>query len=154
MGQTFAGIVTRVNGTNVDANWWNILQLAGANLESWFGSQGFQGDTVFNVANNQVAAANVTGLIIDPTKIRSFELDIQVYRNTTGAGATEVAERMKIYGVFSTVAGTWEITQAGVGNSGVTISITNAGQIQYTSSNITGTAASSYLTYRYTTMGI
>lgn len=151
---TFANVPSRINGTNVDANWWNILAQAGINVEKFLGSSGFQAEATFAVVNNQAVAADVTGALFAGAAIRSFEFDYQIYRNTTGAGATELAERGKIYGVYSTVAATWEITIQSVGNGGVIFSITALGQLQYTSTNITGTAATSVMHYRYTTMGI
>jgi hypothetical protein len=152
---TFSNYVQKQNGQNVDATWWNQLALAGINLESWFGLSGFSGETTFTIANNQSSPANVTGALFNGATQRSFELDYQVYINTTGSGATELSERGKIFGAYSTVAGTWEITVSGaVGSSGVTFSMTNAGQLQYTSQNTTGTAASSSLHYTYRTMGV
>lgn len=154
MGQTFASIPTRNNSDTVDASWWNILQAAGAFIESLLGGAGYQGETAFTIANNQSSPANVTGLSFTGNTQRSFEVTYQVYRNTTGGGATELAESGKLLGVYSTVAGSWEMTQESVGNSGVTFSITNAGQVQYTSTNITGTAATSAMKFKFGTMGV
>lgn len=154
MPQTFTAIPTRQNGQEVDASWWNLIRLAGINLESVFGTSGYAGETAFTIANNQSSAADVTGLSFSGSAIRSFAIDYQIYRNTTGTGATELAESGTLMGVYSTVSGSWEMTQSQVGSAGVTFTITNAGQVQYTSTNITGTAATSQMKFKYRTMGV
>jgi hypothetical protein len=149
----FVDIPTRTYGVT-DPSWWNSLQAAGARLEAFFGG-GAITDTPFTVANNQSSPANVTGFLVDPTLYRSFLAEYSIYRKTTGAGATELAEKGIIQAVFSTVAGTWEMTVGpAVGSAGVTFTITNAGQVKYTSTNITGTPATSKLTFKVSTMEI
>lgn len=117
-------------------------------------AQPIPASTDFTIVNNQSSASNVTGLAFSGASVRSFETNYQVYRNTTSTGATELSERGKLTGVYSTVAGTWEMTQQAVGNAGITFSITSAGQVQYTSTNITGTAASSDMKFYSTTIGL
>jgi hypothetical protein len=155
MNKTFSQIVTRVNGDDILASWFNELASAGDNIENFLGG-GFIPETLFTVANNQSAAANVTGLVFDPTKYRSFTIDYQIYRNTTGSGATELAESGILKGVYKTVSATWEMIPVGqVGDAGVTLTIVSAtGQIQYTSTNITGTAATSKMSFSATTKGV
>lgn len=139
--------------TPTNPSWWNALRTAGILVESFLGT--FIGETSFTVANNQVAAANVTGLSFAGASVRSFVVDYEIYRNTTGGGATELAEAGMLVGVFSTVASTWEMIQAPVvGDAGVELSITAGGQVQYTSSNITGTPASSYMKFKARTMTV
>lgn len=153
MSQTFATIPTRLNGQDVDAGWWNMLQAAGANIESFLGT--FSPETSFAIVNNQSSASNVTGLSFSGASVRSFIIDYHVYRNTTGTGATELAESGTLMGVYSTVAASWEMTQGpAAGSSGVTFTITAAGQVQYTSTNITGTAATSTMKFKYRAMGV
>jgi hypothetical protein len=112
-------------------------------------------ETAFTIVNNQAAPANVTGLAVSGATYRSFVVEYFIYRNTTGGGATELAESGVLVGVFKTVASTWEMQQAPVvGDSGVDLTITAAGQVQYVSSNITGTPASSLMKFKATTLGV
>ncbi len=135
-------------------SWWNLLRTAGVAIEAFLGAA-FLGETQVTIANNQVAAADVTGLLFSGAAVRSFCADYQIYRNTTAGGATELSERGFLLGVFSTVASTWEITSGpAVGDAGVTFTITAAGQVQYTSTNITGTAATSKMKFQARTMGV
>lgn len=151
----FASIPTRQNSDVVDATWWNYLQIAGAALEALVSGPGYFPITDFVIANNQSSPSNVTGLSFDGTVVRSFEVTYQLYRKTTSTGAMELAESGKLFGVYSTVAGTWEMSAGpAVGSAGVTFSITNAGQVQYTSTNITGTASVSDMKFKASTMGL
>jgi hypothetical protein len=108
----------------------------------------------YTIANNQVSPAQIAGLLFDHTKVRSFSLTYTIYRQTSGVGASEVSESGMILGVYSSVAGTWEITPFAVGSSGVDLTIYNpTGQMNYTSSDLSGTPSVSKMTYIYTTMG-
>ena len=153
---TFTSLPTRINGVNITADWFNALQGAGANIEAFLGTLGYAGYTTFDLTNNESSPQNVTGLLIPGSTFRSFELDYDLYVNTTGAGATEIAERGKLVGVFKSVAGTWEVAPLGVvGNTGIVLSIVNStGQVQYTTPNFTGTPGTLRLHYRYSTMGV
>jgi hypothetical protein len=153
MAYTFFGIPIRKNGEDVEAGWWNILRLAGIAIESFLGA--YIGETSFTIANAQGSAADVTGLSFSGATIRSFVADYQIYRNTTSTGATELSESGILIGTYSTVSATWEMQQAPVvGDAGVTLSITALGQVQYVSSNITGTPASSVMKFKARTMGV
>jgi hypothetical protein len=95
--------------------------------------------TSFNVANNQVAPANVTGASWDTSTVRGFILSYSLYRSTN---INEESETGQIYGTYSSTANTWQIAQTYAGSSGISFTITNAGQLQYTSSNVAGTGYS------------
>lgn len=95
--------------------------------------------TSFNVANNQAVAANVNGLSFNTSLVRSAIIQYSLYRTST---TTEMSETGHIYVTYKSTAGTWEIAQSYAGSSDVTFTITNAGQVQYISSNFSGTSYS------------
>lgn len=108
--------------------------------------------TTFTLVNNQVAAANVTGLVFDKTVYRSFEIRYQIYRSAAG-GST----RAKRGSLIAVTDGTnWDITEGAAvilptdTDAGVTFTITSAGQVQYTSDDNGGSysAATSVLEYQ------
>lgn len=150
----FEQIAVRENRPDVriDKDWFNSLRQKGIDLETFVGL--LIPKTTFPIANNQGVAANVTGLVFNPATAPDFEAEYRIYRNTTAAGATELSEKGTLMGIYSPVAGTWEITQNKVGDAGVTFTITNAGQMQYTSTNITGTPATSEMKFKAKTMGV
>lgn len=136
---------------------------ASAVLAASFTGAGGIGETSFTIVNNQTSAANVTGLLFNPAAVRSAEIAVGFYRNTTGGGATEMSARMKYLATYKTVAGTWELAPLGGGGdfdetlgmpAGVTLSITSGGQVQYVSSNFTGTAGTSKMTFSASTFAV
>lgn len=146
---SFTSISSRVNGEKILYSWFEALKAAGVLLEGLVGTS-FVTETSFTVANNQSAAANVTGLLFDHTLVRSAIIDIDVYRNTTSTGATELKEVRSFTASWKPVAAAWTLTDIGGGgdDSGVVLTITSAGQVKYTSTNITGTPATSVMKFK------
>lgn len=93
--------------------------------------------TSFNLANNQSSAANVTGATFDTSQVRSSIIQYSIYRSTT---LSELSEVGTIYLTYKTTAATWDISQTYGGSSGITFSITAGGQLQYTSTNMSGSS--------------
>ena len=89
--------------------------------------------TSFSISNNQASAANVTGLAFSNASVRSAQAHYSVFVDAT-ANLYESGELLLIQKDSS-----WEIAQSYVGDlSGITFSVTSAGQVQYTSSNYSG----------------
>lgn len=89
--------------------------------------------TSFNIANNQVAAADVTGFAFANATIRSFLAHVSVTIDATA----DLFEEFTLSGIQR--AADWQLrASSGGDSSGITFSITNAGQIQYTSGNYAG----------------
>ena len=109
------------------------------------------GPTVLvNILNNQASVSNVTSLAFDPATIRSAQVEYYVYR-TFNSGSEEVVENGTMYLTYKDIANEWDMVLVGsnVTGSGVTFSITNAGQVQYVSSNLTpATSYSGSMRYR------
>jgi len=85
----------------------------------------------FAFANNQTTPADVTGFVV-PTVLSSKHL-VGIYRDATSSKY----ETLEVLVVKR--ASDYQITVTGVGDdSGVVLSITAAGQIQYTSTNAAG----------------
>jgi hypothetical protein len=84
-------------------------------------------ETSFTAADNQVAAANVTGFAFANATVRSFDSIVSIIRGTT-------YQQFKLNGIQK--AASWEMSQETVGdNCGIVFSITATGQIQYTSTS-------------------
>lgn len=96
-------------------------------------SAGDISETSFSAANNQSSAANVTGFAFANATVRSFKALVSVVISATSS----------LYEVFELTAvqkgASWSMNVSSVGDdSGVAFTITNVGQIQYTSGNYTG----------------
>lgn len=103
--------------------------------------------TSFTIANNQSSAANITGLLFSPTLFRSVKIEYALYRQTDTAGSAR-AQMGQLRFVYNTQAASWFVSDDFAGqDAGVTFSITSSGQIQYTSTDISGTNYSGNLKY-------
>jgi hypothetical protein len=95
------------------------------------------GLTSFSAANNQAAAANVTGFAFANGVVRSFESLVSVAVDAT----TDLFEVFTIRGVQR--GADWDISVTSNGDdSGHVFSITNAGQIQYQNNSYAGFVSS------------
>jgi len=99
-------------------------------------SSGDIAETSFSAANNQTSPADVTGFSF-ASSVRSFKALVSVTR----IASTNLYEVFNILGIQRD--SDWIIIVTGGGDSsGITFSITTAGQIQYTSSNLSGHVSS------------
>jgi hypothetical protein len=97
------------------------------------GSAGDINETSFSAANNQVAAANVTGLAFANATVRSFDAQVSVAIDATAS----LFETFNLRGIQK--GASWDMAVVSNGDdSGIVFSITNAGQVQYTSTNEAG----------------
>lgn len=104
----------------------NDLQSSGDILQS-----------VSDVANNQIIAANVAGLSFNLGVVRSSVIDYSFYRQTS---TTELVECGQMMVAFHDVGSpTYELTRFATGDAGVTVTFTAAGQAQFTTTNMSGT---------------
>ena len=89
--------------------------------------------TSFALANNQTSYSNITGLNFDTAQVISTEVDYFIKR-IYDSGASVVVETGKMLGYYD---GTdFVIARDQVGDTGITIDVTSAGQFQYKSSNL------------------
>ena len=104
----------------------------------------------FTLANNQVAAASVTNLIFNKTSL-SYVIVAIAGRRRTDSG--EYVGGGFLSARYAKDANTWSIDYDLSGDResnlwlGLTFSITSAGQVQYTSSNIAGANYAGYLRF-------
>jgi hypothetical protein len=106
------------------------------------GSSSDIAETTFAMANNVAVAANVTGLAFADATVRSFHALVSVAIDATA----DLFETFILYGVNRGLAGGvgWSMTVTAAGqDSDIDFTITNAGQVQYTSGNEAGWASNS-----------
>jgi hypothetical protein len=112
--------------------------------------------TSFTIANNQSSAANITGLVFDPTLFRGIEIKYSIYRQTDTALSAK-AQMGQLRFVYNTQAASWAMSDDYAGqDAGVEFSIDDvSGQIKYISSDITGANYVGTLKYSLTkTFGV
>lgn len=115
--------------SSTDWNTFNNKQAAG---NYTIASTGDINETSFTAADNQATPANITGLAFANASVRGFKAIISIVRGSTYA----------IYNIEGIQkASNWEINPSYVGDiTGLTFSITAAGQLQYISTNTGSTA--------------
>jgi hypothetical protein len=97
----------------------------------------------FNAANNVSSATNVTGCAFANATFRSFTMYISTAVLSSG---TNYYSQYTIEGL-QTDSG-WQISNSVLGNNTIlTFTITSAGQIQYTSTNVTNWTSSTFKFY-------
>lgn len=149
-------VTLTVNGTAYsypqlnDTNWGENATNWATAVTSVLNGLSVTGDiglTTASLANNQVAAADVTSLSFNSSTIRSATIEYSIYRLT---GSFELSEAGILIITYTSTAATWEITRVSTAgsDSGVTLSITTLGQVQYISTNVAGTGYSGQMKYR------
>lgn len=103
--------------------------------------------TTFNLANNTAVATNITGAAFDTSSVRAAIFSYSIYRSTASNEESEVGQ---LYLTYASIAATWDISEIYGGSSTVAFSITNAGQIQYTSGNLAGSSYTGKITFKAT----
>jgi hypothetical protein len=99
----------------------------------------------FNIANDQSSPANITGLLFNPATFRGLILTYSLYRESSTTSAAQIGELKFVY---NTADDAWFLSDTYAGqNAGVEFSITNAGQVQYTSSLYSGISYTGVLKY-------
>lgn len=102
------------------------------------GSTGDIPQTTFAASNNVASPANVTGLAFANASVRSFKALVSVRISATSS----LYEAFELLGVQR--GADWSMSISSTGDdSQVNFSITNAGQVQYTSANLAGFTANS-----------
>lgn len=97
--------------------------------------------TYVTLSNNTSSSSNILNFFFDAAIVRSFNADYSIYRvikNSSNTITLEYSEEGIVSGTYKNGTNSWEFTQQGLSlqSSGVILSITNAGQVQYTSTNI------------------
>ncbi len=108
-------------------------------------------ESSFELNNNQSGAADVIGLKFNSRGTSQAIVEFLVQRVTTSTGATELIETGSFIVSYNPTAQDWNISLTNINspdNSGVDFTITSSGQVQYTSSNITGTPQISRVVWR------
>ena len=108
----------------------------------------------FQLVNEQVLPENIQGLSFSSSDCSQVIVDYFIQRVTTGTNPVELIETGTFHLVYQPTSNAWvKFVASTLGSaSGVTLTVTAAGQVQYTSTLVDGTASLSRITYRARTM--
>jgi hypothetical protein len=90
----------------------------------------------FNNATNQ----DVIGLAFSPSVVRSAEISYYVFRETTTNNAAETGTIYIEYNANNSVGQKWLFSRECVGNGSIDFNITDAGQVQFTTTALAGSS--------------
>lgn len=133
------------SGQTLDQTNVNLTQLLTA-INSKVAAGGVQDSQA--ITNNQAAAADITGLLFDSNVTKSAAVEFDIHRQSdTGGSERDEAGVLRL--LYDSVAGNWRASvNSQFDDAGVVFTITAAGQVRYTSTDIAG--SNSVGTIRYT----
>lgn len=103
-------------------------------IKSLVGFGGNESNQVID--NNQASPVSITALLFSSGTIKAVQFDFEIYRQTASGSVMEAGTCFISY---RTATSTWEVSQATqFDDSGVTLSVTAGGQVQYISDNLAG----------------
>ena len=148
----YADISSQLTSSAVTPTELSYLSGATSSIQTQLGDKqainpGDIADTSFAAANNQVAAADVTGFAFANSTVRSFKALVSIYINATSS----LYETMSIHGIQKGASWAISIGEGAGDASGIDFTITNAGQIQYTSGSSAGFVSSTIRFRAWTT---
>lgn len=113
-------------------------------------------ETTFPIANNVTAFGNIAGLLFNTGQVRGATIFYTIYRTSTAnpSGHAESGTLNIVYDNAASAGSKWSLVGFNQnGNSGVTFTITDAGQFQYKSSDINSVGYSGVMHFKATTLG-
>lgn len=102
----------------------------------------------FSLVNNQSSPADITPLVFDYRYTSQAVVEYVLQRCTSSVEAVEAG---RITAIYLPETGSWNVAKVAdvtTGTPGFTVTITSAGQLQYTTTNQAGTFSFSRITYR------
>lgn len=107
--------------------------------------------TEVTIANNQSSAASIPILSFNPSVTLGFTVDYAIARRSN-SNPSSVVQKGRLEGVYDAGSADWVMGGGGVGSGGVAFTITAAGQIKYTSTNIGATGYTGKMIVQATTL--
>ena len=108
-------------------------------------------EKTYPILNNQASPVDIVGLSFNSKTESQVSITYLLQRVTTGGGAVELVESGILLACYYPTSDAWNLVSVSEDlpvDAGITFNLTSAGQLQYTSSNITGTASISRISFR------
>lgn len=141
---TISGTVVSLPVSTASPNWSPaILQaftLIAAALEGLSGTFDVSPQVLDISAFNTATNENVTNLTFSNTAVRSAIISYYVYRETDSANASESGQIFIDYNDNRPATEQWAFSQETVGNANVSFSITDSGQVRFSTTALAGSS--------------
>lgn len=112
-------------------------------------------ETTFNIGNNITGSTNVNGLTFNTGQVRAAQVAFSVYRLSTAqqSGHSESGLMTLSYDNLASSGSKWSLVIGNLtGNSGVTFTVTDTGQVQYQSTDIGSAGYSGVMHFKATAL--
>lgn len=98
-----------------------------------------------SIANNQTSASSIPGFSFDTSEVLAINAEYIIIRRTVSP-ANNFVESGTLTGNFD--GSDWTISRRQQGEAGVEFTITSGGQVQYTSSDVSGTSYTGEISFK------
>lgn len=98
--------------------------------------------------NPSLSNIDITNLSFSTSQVRGAVIYIAVSRQTNSTVASEMDCLTLVYNANNSVGQKWEITRQYAGNGSISFNVTDVGQLQFTTTAISGTGHTGILSYR------
>lgn len=107
----------------------------------------------FTVQNNVTTFTDIAGLAFNTGLVRAGFVNFSIYRTSTSnpSGNAEAGNMILVYDNLAASGSKWNVIVNFDGNSGLTFNVTDAGQVQYKSSDL-GTGHSGNMHFQAKTL--
>lgn len=102
---------------------------------------------IYVMTSNANTNVNIPNLAFPTSTVRGAFIRYAVYRNTNSTTEVETGNIMIVYNPAGPGGNKWAITRDFVGDADVTFSITDVGQVQFSSTAISGSSHNGVITY-------
>lgn len=138
---TVLGTVVSLPASSASPNWSTAILQAFQLIEAALSAVGGTFDispTVFDISAYDTATdQTITNLAFSTNAVRSAVITYYVYRTATGSlHATESGQILIDYDPLRSSNQKWALQQECVGNANISFSITDAGQLQFTTTTL------------------
>ncbi len=88
---------------------------------------------------NPGTSVDITNLNFSTALIRAVFISYAIYRTTSSANADEAGTLVAVYNPNNPATHLWEMSQSSVGHGGISFYMTDTGQLQFTTTALSGT---------------
>jgi hypothetical protein len=149
MDITINGTVVSLPDSAASPNWapailqaFTLIETALAGLSGSFDvSPQVLDISAFNTATDE----NVTGLSFSTSNVRSAVITYYVYRTTNSTNASESGQIFIDYNASRSSNEKWSISREAIGDGSITFGITDAGQVTFTTTALSGASHEGYI---------
>lgn len=102
---------------------------------------------IFTMTSNTNTNVNVTNLSFPTSIVRAAFIRYTVYRNTNSTTVTEAGNLIITYNPSNSTGAKWSINRVYTGNASINFNVTDTGQVQFSTTSISGTGHVGSITY-------